>query len=144
MNTTIKLSTAELTGKALDWVVTSIEMNRRIAAGELVKSWVEEAVLSGSQADPYSSDASWGSEIVEREGIATRRDSKGTWYAMTQRDLGDGERAFWTEFTWRDVSGPGKRRQRFRGSTQLEAAMRCYAASKLGAEVEVPTQVTKS
>ncbi len=30
------------------------------------------------------------------------------------------------------------RRQRFEGPTLLVAAMRCYVASKLGAEIEVP------
>ena len=41
-----KLSTSELTGRALDWVVTTIELKRRFATGEHVKSWVAEAVRS--------------------------------------------------------------------------------------------------
>ena len=140
----VKVLTSELSGKALDWVVTMIELTRKIAAGEHVKPWVADAIRSGEQADPYSSDPLWGSEIVEREGIATRRHRNGTWYAIAQRDLGDGQHANWAEFTWRDAPGPGNRRQRFTGSTHLTAAMRCHAATQLGAVVEVPTQLMKS
>ena len=67
-----------------------------------------------------STDWSQGGPIIERENIALR----GTW---------DGETAGWITMKGRvEQTGP----------TPLIAAMRCYVASKLGDEVDVPTELT--
>jgi hypothetical protein len=65
----------------------------------------------------YSTDWSRGGPIIERERI--RLDPRGLWCAA--HDTHE-----WTEST---------------GPTPLIAAMRCYVASKLGDEVEVPEEL---
>lgn len=94
----------------------------------------------------YNPSVNWaqGGPIKEREGIATRR-SKGKWYAMLSDDLGDGERAQWCLYTFRGVpkGASTSRRCRFDGDTELQAAMRCYVASKLGDEAEVPDELLR-
>jgi hypothetical protein len=65
----------------------------------------------------YSTDWSRGGPIIERERI--RLDPRGLWCAA--HDTHE-----WTEST---------------GPTPLIAAMRCYVASKLGDDVEVPEEL---
>lgn len=133
----MKIKTADLTGPALDWAVAKcqlffgdIEINGCV--------WWKEL--------PYLPSTDWaqGGPIKEREGIATRR-SKGIWYAMLSSDLGDGERAQWCEYTWRglNLSDSKPRPVRFKGETELQATMRCYVASKLGDEVDVPDELVQ-
>lgn len=63
----------------------------------------------------YSTNWAQGGPIIEREKIETRHDGRQSWCA------------------W--INGVGA----VHGPTPLIAAMRCYVASKLGDEVEVPT-----
>ncbi|MGF6440086.1 phage protein NinX family protein [Paraburkholderia youngii] len=94
----------------------------------------------------FSTSREHGGLIVEEEGIATRRHTKsGLWFAMMSADLGDREQPAWSKWTTQGGTRYGnlsyqvnKRQQLFSGETQLIAAMRCYVASKLGEEVEVP------
>lgn len=66
---------------------------------------------------PYSTDWSQGGPIIERENLELVPLCPGTWRAISMgRD-------------W------------YNGRTPLEAAMRCYVASKLGDEVEVPEEL---
>ena len=67
----------------------------------------------------YSADWVYGGPIIEREGIDLQCQNQGLWCA----DLG------------LDAS--------IYGPTPLIAAMRCYVASKLGDEVELPSVVEK-
>ena len=69
----------------------------------------------------YSTDWSQGGPIIEREEICTKR----------QKPCSIGYE--WNAWSWTKNSGPGGS-----GPTPLIAAMRCYVASKLGDEVEVP------
>lgn len=64
----------------------------------------------------YSTDWAIGGPIIEREGIALWPDEEGGFFASADEGRG------------RD----------YRGSTPLIAAMRCYVASRLGDEVEIP------
>ena len=66
----------------------------------------------------YSTNWAQGGPIIEREGIALHLWSSEEWIG----DMGDWEA---------------------RGSTPLIAAMRCYVASKLGDEVEVPDELVE-
>ena len=68
----------------------------------------------------YSTDWSQGGPIIEREKIGSLHEARGVWSASTK---------------WED---PAKV---FYGKTKLIAAMRCYVASKLGAEVEIPNEL---
>jgi hypothetical protein len=63
----------------------------------------------------YSTDWSQGGPIIEREGIAIGK-SWESWKAFTETSGGE-------------------------GPTPLIAAMRCYVASKLGDEVEIPREL---
>lgn len=87
----------------------------------------------------YCGDWAIGGPIKEREGIAVRRHAGGIWYAMLSTDLGDGQRAPWSTYSWKGVPYNGKPRLvRFAGSTELEASMRCLVAGRLGLEVDIP------
>ena len=107
----MKIKTSELTGPALDWAVTKCEGHT-----------LNQAFLTGHHCYPSglwepSCDWSQGGSIIEREKIATDWDHD-CWNAST-----DGHPVYY--------SGP----------TPLIAAMRCYVASKLGDEVEVPDEL---
>ena len=109
--------TAELTGAALDWAVAKIE-----------QEWTDEDrwyntigyVDTGDVDDePYYPSTDWaqGGPIIEREKLGVSFESVDLWEAWAY----DG------------VTGTGP--------TPLIAAMRCYVASKLGDEVEIPEEL---
>lgn len=140
----MKIKTSELTGAALDWAVAKCEGNtltffddyfRRtgVASGKSearVDSMLEFQPLRGKWARlnsigscteiyKYSTDWSQGGPIIEREEIDLFSIANGNgWCAQS------GVRVF---------NGYG--------TTPLIAAMRCYVASKLGDEVEVPDEL---
>jgi hypothetical protein len=66
----------------------------------------------------YSTNWAQGGPIIEREGIHTGQGMDGLWYAN---------------------KGINKYHQF--GRAPLIAAMRCYVASKLGGEVEIPAEL---
>jgi hypothetical protein len=67
----------------------------------------------------YSPSTDWaqGGPIIEREGLTITFQQNHVWAAQTDDDLFEG------------------------GPTPLIAAMRCYVASKLGDEVELPEEL---
>ena len=108
------MKTAELIGNALDWAVTKAEgFNTSIEQGETWGCW------------GWATDWTQGGAIIEREGISIYLDTNNLW----QANIFDGNPA---------VFGTG-----VEGSTPLIAAMRCYVASQLGDEVDVPDEVLK-
>lgn len=134
------IATADLTGAALDWAVGIAQGWMDSGDGYFIVPG-EKLVTATSSYCP-SSEWSLAGPIIEHEGISARKHSSGTWYAMARADVGDGQRTQWCEFTYRgDERLVHPRRQRFSGSTMLEAAMRCYVASKLGASIEVPAEL---
>ncbi len=75
--------------------------------------------------ESYSTDWAQGGLIIERENISiVREGDAGNWIASVY----DYAKADWYLHT--------------EGCTPLEAAMRCYVASKLGDEVEIPKELT--
>jgi hypothetical protein len=76
----------------------------------------------------YSTDWAQGGPIIEREGISTRWDSADY--------IGD----TLTNVTW--SAAPCDEDYSHTGPTPLIAAMRCYVASKLGGDVEIPNELT--
>lgn len=135
----MKIKTSELTGAALDWAVAEAE-------GLKIAVWYVKTIAVLSHGVPRfvpfapSRDWSQGGPIVEREGIYLRAIRKeghklnGTWLAQPS-DTNTGSmvqwvrRNYWPNHYW---SGP----------TPLIAAMRCYVASKLGDEVEIPDELS--
>lgn len=128
----MKIKTSELIGPALDWTVI-------VANGQDSAYWLEMYLSEGRRVFCARSSAEWvyGGPIIEREGIPIRKHSSGTWYA--HMNLGDGERAQWHKHEW--VTSKVQKQVRFDGPTPLIAAMRCYVASKLGDEVDVPEEL---
>jgi hypothetical protein len=105
----MKIKTSDLTLLALDWAVAKCEVGEDISEID----------------DPhfYSTDWAQGGPIIEREEISISREfaaSKVEWAAWTPAPIRDDAEAFGY------------------GPTPLVAAMRCYVASVLGDEVEVP------
>jgi hypothetical protein len=116
----MKVKTTELQGAALDWAVTFAEYPS-----------TEHDVWRNFRSEcRYSTDWAQGGPIIEREGIAL--DCLRTcfvidsWVATSEMVREGDHYSPVIEFT---------------GSTPLLAGMRCYVASKMGDEVEVPNEL---
>ena len=110
----MRIVISELTGAALDWAVTKIEAERKLFT------------IYPQYITPYSTDWAQGGPIIERESISLAcrpKDARGLWCAV----LGP------NRFLSPDFEGYGP--------TPLIAAMRCYVASKLGDEIEIPEEL---
>jgi hypothetical protein len=109
------MKTSELTGAALDWAVAKCEGTENTWGRSRLKPY---ELYKGHS---YSTDWAKGGPIIEREHIsveATRVGGLGDrWMADIQTDC--------TQFA----------------DKPLIAAMRCYVASKLGDEIEVPKEL---
>jgi hypothetical protein len=108
------MKTSELTGAALDWAVAKRERDSGA-------NWRAHA------GHRFSTDWAQGGPIIERELLML-------------------EPVFWTTEGWHWVAyvlGPDNLDENFeqRGPTPLIAAMRCYVASKLGDEIEIPEEL---
>ena len=121
------MKTCELTGAALNWAVAKCEagdgLNVRIANGQLyVVGDSEIGNHLDLDGDNWQPSGNWaqGGPIIERERI-----SVGTHEDYWSADITAGETGF--------IQG--------HGPTPLIAAMRCYVASKLGEEVEIPEKL---
>jgi hypothetical protein len=123
------MKTSELTGPALDWAVAKCEGHEdkqrlvRFAQNTPLIVFIPTVSTDDGKGGWYanfSTDWAQGGPIIEREVIGTWSSEGGhTWHAR-------GGLAF------QDV---------FNGPTPLIAAMRCYVASKLGAEVDLPSEL---
>jgi hypothetical protein len=112
------MKTNELTGAALDWAAAKCEgtLDHYVQPNEKRGTSKWEITPSTRR---YSTNWAQGGPIIEREGIATRENGDSDdWYACKRWD------------------NHGKF-----GATPLIAAMRCYVASKLGDDVEIPEEL---
>ena len=128
-----KIKVREATNLQLDWLVAKIEeeSDKRLTLfrREAYTGWPIEREIefdSAPQFERWSPTRLWaqGGPIIEREGInggPRPRPHTGQWQSFMCSDRGVCE-----------ASGP----------TPLIAAMRCYVASKLGDEVEIPEELT--
>jgi len=107
----VKIKTSELSGIALDWAVAKSEEVHVFCMENLLWTWVVEDWKVYS----HSSDWSQGRPIIEREKIDIN--FAGDWSAS------------YNAWTYKH------------GDTPLIAAMRCYVASKLGEDVDVPDEL---
>lgn len=113
----MKIKTSELIGPALDWAVAKCEgcSEKRLLD---VAMW---SYMRQQGAFRYSTDWSQGGQIIEREKLKVVPIVNGMhWYAQK-------------------VYGGGL--EYMEGPTPLIAAMRCFVASKLGDEVDVPEEL---
>jgi hypothetical protein len=129
------MKTSELTGAALDWAVAKCEghttvFNHQYTEDKKFDGWWQLGPNHWQPLRTYSTDWTHGGPIIEREcfaRIVTNVSGGFTVSTKVKEEDGDGE-----EFLrWVHGSGP----------TPLIAAMRCYVASKLGDEVEVPNEL---
>ena len=109
----MKVKTSELSGAALDWAVARCEGIK-----------LNEGNTLSNDCDAYAPSTDWsqGGPIIEREGIDLQYQG--------------GETDVWAADIFNADS-------MIYGNTPLVAAMRCYVASKLGDEVEVPDELAK-
>jgi hypothetical protein len=113
------MRTNELTGAALDWAVAKCE--GLLCFGYRTNGERFAVELSDGEVEGFMPSTDWaqGGPIIEREGIQLWKG--GTWCASLDQSFNPPE--FET------------------GETPLIAAMRCYVASKLGDEVEIPEEL---
>lgn len=115
------MKTSELTGAALDWMVAKC-----LPDDEYLFDPHPYLPDENGQPDYFEPSTNWaqGGPIIEREGINLDNYAKNprwsAWTPAPERDSGEAQ-AY--------------------GVTPLIAAMRCYVASKLGDEVEVPAEL---
>jgi hypothetical protein len=126
-----KIKTSELDGAALDWAVAKCEKLRLSGAslGFLVKKYGRYAVRHEGRGACYCPTENWsqGGRIIEREGIFFSPLPDNGIRAYIFRD---GQYLYLTDCWGYDTP-----------ITRLIVAMRCYVASKLGDEVEVPDEL---
>jgi hypothetical protein len=121
------MKTNELRGTALDWAVAEAEGFFKKDMASIRDGKVDVFYFDGYEP---SNDWALGGAIIERERI-------GVWFCDAVVDTcGEPLR----ELHWyaEDQGGDNVRI----GITPLEAAMRCYVASKLGDEVQIPEEVS--
>lgn len=111
-----RMKTQDLTGQAFNWAVATCEGKEN--------AWVMYCLKGGAL--QYSTDWALSGPIIEREEISIAREfAEGCieWAAWTPAPIRDDAEAFGY------------------GPTPLIAAMRCFVASVLGDEVEVPEEL---
>ena len=109
----MKVKTSEAKDQVLDYLVATCEgMDKYFDP--------EDGCAFDDEGCAYEPSCNWaqGGPIIEREGITVRRYTDALWDASMGR----------LDYV---ADGP----------TPLIAAMRCYVASKLGDEVEVPDEI---
>ncbi len=118
------MKTNELIGPALDWAVAKCEGKR---LGALTGEMLTLRISQGVRPPDYSGDWSQGGPIIEREEIGIKRNAP----CSAGRE--------WEASPSITAKGAGGRYGY--GPTPLIAAMRCYVASKLGDEVNIPEEL---
>ena len=131
----MQIKTDNLGGRFLDWAVSSalgyLPMLDAYSHGGVWSGWWERSPPDRQyrRLPHYSTDWSQGGPIIEREFIELRNQTcfSGGWEAWKWND----EKQAYTIVGKKGVYCP----------TPLIAAMRCYVASKLGDEIEVPDEL---
>lgn len=116
------MKTSELTGAALDWAVEKANGTHWVNGYFCysVETHPEFSYPYTSKTRAYSTDWNQAGPIIEREKISIDYNVGSFSYAFKR---------------------PCEISQRQYGPTPLIAAMRCYVASKLGDEVEIPEEL---
>jgi hypothetical protein len=145
------MKTRDLYGPALDWAVAKVQAydtrnnfrvwvtqdNEQIVFDCYADDWEnayeqaqnaypDDHIAATEPIDPYNPSTDWaqGGPIIEREGITTSKED-GHWSAYFRDNLFEEDGSeHWSV-----------------GETPLIAAMRCYVASKLGDEIDIPEEM---
>ena len=120
------MKTSELTGAALDWAVAKADEERDVLFcqrqyGRLLVRTPGNHETHDSEW-PYAPSTDWaqGGPIIEREAMCISR---------TNKTREEPWAAYIDGYYWID------------GPTPLIAAMRCYVASKLGDNIDIPEEL---
>ena len=123
----MKVKVSGASGHVLDWMVAKAKDPDAVALdlSDPRDPWIERNGIADQPLHSYTPSTDWaqGGPIIEREGI-TVGDAGGSWAAG--KPLADDFFASFVTY----------------GSTPLIAVMRCFVASKLGEEVEVPEELS--
>lgn len=119
----MKIKVAEATEPQLDWLVAKCE---GVLDGDRYPDDFWDSLTISDEGELWSTNWRLGGPIIERESITLRTNANvpGHWAAFI--DFGGSNCSV---------------RARRSGPTSLIAAMRCYVASKLGDEVDVPEEL---
>lgn len=120
------MKTSELTGAALDWAVAKCEGDELAMAR--IRYPKEMRYINKVAPSTYWAQ---GGPIIEREMIQ-----------LTPHCMVNPLHGWAAAFRSFDEDDDVYALHRMRGKTPLIAAMRCYVASKLGEEVEIPEELT--
>lgn len=121
----MKIKTADLSGISLDWAVTKC-LGLEDETLDPV-TWLETAYPS--RCYDYSTDWSLGGPLIEREGISIRLWIDDGWCAHNEPEGSEENGCGYVGTS---------------GGTSLIAAMRCYVASKMGDEIEIPDELLEN
>jgi len=128
----MKIKTSELIDDALDWAVAKCEGALAHDGVHLSDEYCDS--LSANQDGGFSTDRAQGGAIIEREELSVEplytAGGLVCWQAFGHNLRYDDHGNY--------IQGSDNRQY---GPTPLIAAMRCYVASKLGDEVEVPDEL---
>lgn len=121
----MKIKTSELIGPALDWAVAECN-GRGLDLEDPRDPWLTCGGIADQPLHSYTPHTDWaqGGPIIEQERISVCWE--GTLWVGSRYNETEGR-------YWAQTSDP----------TPLVAAMRCYVASKLGDEVDVPEELLK-
>jgi hypothetical protein len=126
----MKVSTSELVGAALDWAAAKckalpVALHSTGAIYLIDTPWANKSRIKWLA--EFSPTRHWaqGGPIIEREGISIEFDKAGFKDSWVAYKLG-------VPYEDNPESGP----------TPLIAAMRCFVASKLGDEIDIPEELT--
>jgi hypothetical protein len=127
----MRMKTNELIGPALDWAVAKCEGMSNLRPNP--HRFDQRLIMDGPEGNGvflqtlnYSTDWAQGGPIIDRCQIATEHDYLSGWIAAYSHPVcGFGKRGYFHQ------TGP----------TPLIAAMRCYVASKLGDDIDVPEEL---
>ena len=119
------MKTSELQGAALDWAVAKCEFPD--ANTQDIEVWVQPLPCDDLEDFKFQPSTDWaqGGPIIEREKVCV------AW--LSKQDLGMEPEHYCVAH----IDGI----YCYYGPTPLIAVMRCYVASKLGDEVEVPDEI---
>jgi hypothetical protein len=123
------MKTSELTGAALDWAVAKCEAFKTKVEIEGIV-WLLDSRGDISRNFNPSSNWSWGGPIIEREMIQ-----------ITPHCMVNPLHGWAASYRSFDEDDDVYALFRKRGKTPLIAAMRCYVASKLGDDINIPEEL---
>ncbi len=132
----MKVKTSALTGAALDYAVAKCEL---MAGQNYTLSIDDDGILKrvnyGGMYPEWSCEWEEAGPIIERERVSLYQWLSHVFHNPTTQT---------TESHWdADMTTPEGKFIQAEGPTPLIAAMRCYVASKLGDEVEIPEELNQ-